>query len=282
MRSLPLSCFGRDSGRVAEAHLAAEFAGGRTILRRQHVGYPLHVTRGFYLDRARPDLLTLYVQSASGGLYAGDRLKLDVALGPAAALHLTTQAATVVHDGRSAASSQQLRISVGSGAFGAIASDPYILFPGANLALDTVAVVAEDAVLFLADGIAVHDPRRAGRMFSRYFSRQRILRPDGSLLLQDCGRIAGDELRSGPCGTMAASATALIIAPPSKLPAVESLMQAADESGCLAGASAAPKQAGLVMRMLAPDGGALARGLEAAFHVAGSAALGVRLARRRK
>lgn len=33
-------------------------------------------------------------------------------------------------------------------------------------------------------------------------------------------------------------------------------------------ATEAPNQAGLVMRMLAPDGGALARGMEAAFHVA--------------
>jgi len=36
------------------------------------------------------------------------------------------------------------------------------------------------------------------------------------------------------------------------------------------------------MRLLAPDGGTLARGLEAAFHIAGQAALGCGLARRRK
>jgi urease accessory protein len=282
MQSRPPSCFGLDSARVAEAHLAVEFAGGRTTLRRQHVGYPLHVTRGFYLDSARPDLLTLYMQSASGGLYAGDQLKLDVVVGARTALHLTTQAATVVHDGRERTSAQQLRISVDAGAFCAVGSDPYILFPGANLSVDTIAVVAEDSVLFLADGIAVHDPRRSGRSFSRYFSRQRILRPDGRLLLHDCGRIAGDELRNGPFGTMAASATALIIAPSGKLPAVGSLIKAVDESGCLAGASEAPNRVGLVMRMLAPDGGALARGLEAGFHVVASAALGVTLARRRK
>src|SRR5262249_36448733 len=153
------------TGRAAEARLAAEFAGGRTTLRRQQVGYPLHITRGFYLDRLRPDLLTLYLQSASGGLYAGDRLTLDVAVGRNAALHLTTQAATVVHGGREGVSAQQLRISVGDGAFCAISSEPYVLFPGASVSLDTVAVVAEDAVLFLADGLAVHDPRHSGRVF---------------------------------------------------------------------------------------------------------------------
>jgi urease accessory protein len=81
---------------------------------------------------------------------------------------------------------------------------------------------------------------------------------------------------------MAASATALVIAPPGRLPVIDLLMQAVDQSGCLAGASEAPNQAGLVIRIVAPDGGALARGLEAAFHVAASAALGVGLARRRK
>jgi urease accessory protein len=282
MRSLPLSSFAFDAGRAAEAYLAAEFAGGRTMLRRQHVGYPLHVTKGFYLDPVRPDLLTLYIQSASGGLYAADRLKLDVEVGPRAALHLTTQAATVVHDGRDTASTQQLRVSVGEGAFCAMTSDPYVLFPGANLVLDTVVVVADDAVLLLADGMAVHDPRGAGRSFAHYAGRQRVLRPDGRLLLQDAGRIAGHALPNGPLGTMAAAANALIIAPPGKLPPVESLMQAADQCGCIAGASEAPNQAGLVLRMLAPDGGVLARGIEAAFHVAGRAALGVELARRRK
>src|SRR5450631_3175635 len=97
MRSPPLSCSLYDRGREAEAHLAVDLAGGRTTLRRQRVGYPLHVTRGFYLDAARPDLLTLYLQSASGGLYAGDRITLDVTVGAGAAFHLTTQASTIVH-----------------------------------------------------------------------------------------------------------------------------------------------------------------------------------------
>jgi urease accessory protein len=36
------------------------------------------------------------------------------------------------------------------------------------------------------------------------------------------------------------------------------------------------------MRLLAPDGGTLTRGIEAAFHVAAEAAFGFDLARRRK
>jgi len=285
MRFQPLSCFASDAsqkGRDVEAHLAVDLAGGRTTIRRQRVGYPLHVTRGFYLDAARPDLLTLYLQSASGGLYAGDQLKLDVSVAANAAFHLTTQAATVVHDGRETGSRQRQSISIESGAFCAVASDPYVLFPGANLELETAITVAEDAVLFLADGFAVHDPRQTGRTFAQFSSRQRIVRPDGRLLLQDIGRLHGDELRSGALGTMAAAATVLIIAPADRLPAMAVMEEAADRLGCLAGASVAPNNAGQVMRIVAPDGGTLARALEAAFHAASRAALGVDLARRRK
>jgi len=269
-------------GRDVEAHLAVDVAGRRTTLRRQRVGYPLHMTRGFYLDKERPDLLTIYLQSASGGLYAGDRLKLEVSVGAEAAFHLTTQAATVVHEGRAAGSRQCQSIAVGSGAFCAVASDPYVLFPGADLELDTIASVADDAVLILAEGFAVHDPKAMGRAFAQFTSRLKITRPDGRLLVQDIGRIRGEALHGGALGPMAASATVVVIAPSGRLAKVEEMERAADNCLCLAGCSPAPNGAGQVMRILAPDGGALARGMEAAFHVAGGAALGVDLARRRK
>jgi urease accessory protein len=66
------------------------------------------------------------------------------------------------------------------------------------------------------------------------------------------------------------------------LPAAEELERAVDCDGALSGCSLAPNGAGLVLRILAPDGGALARALDVAFHVAANAALGVPLARRRK
>ena len=264
--------------------LTAEFAGGRTILRRQHVGYPLHVTRAFYLDWARPDLATLYLQSASGGLYAGDRLKLSINVGTGAALNLTTQASTVVHDGRGIGSVQHQSIAVKDGAFCAVVSDPYVLFPSADMRIRTTAEVAAGGVLILVDGFAAHDPQERGRIFARFSTATRIVRPDSALLLSDRGSISGDELsaRCGTLGGMAAAATVLVIAPPDRLAGIAEIEAAADGCGCLAGASVAPNGAGLAMRLLAPDGGALARGIEAAFHVAGRAALGIDLARRRK
>src|SRR5258707_15753555 len=125
MQLSPQSFSVQSPGREARAWIGVDVAGGRTVIRRQHVGYPLHVTRGFYLDTERPDLLTLYLQSASGGLYAGYRLKLDVSVGANAAFHLTNQAATVVNDGRDAGSRQRQSGTVEGGEFCAVASDPY-------------------------------------------------------------------------------------------------------------------------------------------------------------
>ena len=284
MQSLPLSCSGFDTGREAEALLVAEYAGGRTILRRQYVGYPLHVTRAFYLDRPHSDLATLYLQSASGGLYAGDRLKLDLVVERNAALNLTTQASTVVHHGRGGYSEQRQVIKVKEGGFCAVVTDPYVLFPGACLSLKSSIEVAADGVLILAEGFAVHDPLQEGGRFDRFSSETLVLRPDGTRLLSEAGDIGGAAIgvRFGALGGMAAAATVLVIAPPERCPDLAEFEAAADATGCIAGATSAPHAAGVVMRLLAPDGGALAAGIEAAFHVASEAALGFKLARRRK
>jgi urease accessory protein len=284
MLSLPQSCFEPDAGRTAEVLLVAELAGGRTILRRQHVGYPFHITRAFQLDRMRPDLATLYLQSTSGGLYAADRLALEVTVGAGAALHLTTPASTVVHDGREQGSQMRHAVTVRDRAFCAVISDPYILFPGADLHIATVATVAADAVLILAEGFAVHDPHRRGGTFARFAAETRIMRPDGQRLVIDRGSIVGSDLAGNgdALGGMSAACSVLMIAPPDRLADIAEIEAAADQRGCLAGVTAAPNHAGLAMRLLAPDGGTLVRGIEAAFHVAARAALGVELAPRRK
>ena len=105
-----------------------------------------------------------------------------------------------------------------------------------------------------------------------------------ALVVVDRGSIGGNELSAG-CGAlggMAAACSVIVIAPPDRLADIAEIEAAADQCGCLAGATTAPNRAGLAMRLLAPDGGTLIRGIEAAFHVASRAALGVELAPRRK
>jgi urease accessory protein len=284
MPSLPQSYSRFDAGREAEAFLVAELAGGRTMLRRQHVGYPFHITRAFQLDSNRPDLATLYLQSASGGLYAADRLKLDLTVGHGAALHLTTQASTVVHDGRGHGSTMCQSVTVEEKAFCAVVADPYVLFPGASLHVRTTAKVTAGAILIMAEGFAAHDPLGRGGTFARFSTDTRIMGADGRVLISDRGSIDGDELAAG-CGAlggMTAVGSVIIIAPPDRLADIAEIEAAADDCGCLSGVTAAPNGAGLAMRLLAGDGGSLIRGIEAAFHIAARAALAADLAPRRK
>ncbi|MCP9625564.1 urease accessory protein UreD [Rhodopseudomonas palustris] len=284
MQLLPPSCFTPEPSRVSAAHLAAEFAGGRTILRRQQVGYPWHLTRGFYLDNARPDLLTLYLQSAAGGMYGADDLQFDVTVGEGAALHLTTQSATVVHPGRDRPATLRQRIQVGAGGFAALTSDPYILFPDAELSLSSTAVVDKDGVLLIADGFSTHCPPRSTGVFRRFSSELRIERPDGRLLMLDRGALRGSDLRGDfdGLGGMRAAASVVLIASPDRLPPGEEIEAEVDRVGCFAGVSMAPNEAGMVVRMTAPDAGGLTRGITAAFHVITRHVLGVELAPRRK
>jgi urease accessory protein len=284
MQSLPQFSSTFEAGRDAEVMLVAELAGGRTVLRRQHVGYPFHITRAFQLDRARPDLATLYLQSASGGLYAADRLKLDLVVGAGAALHLTTQASTVVHDGRTQGSTMCHSVAVKDGAFCAIISDPYVLFPGASLHIATTATVATDATLIMAEGFPAHDPHRHGGTFTQFSTDTRIIGANGRPVVSDRGSVRGDDpaANCGALGGMTAAGSVLMIAPPDRLADIAAIEAAADACGCLAGVTAAPNGAGLAMRLLAPDGGSLMRGIEAVFHIASRAALGVDLAPRRK
>jgi urease accessory protein len=284
MQLLPQSFSIPHPGREARSRLEVDFAGGRTVIRRQHIGYPLHITRGFYMDRAAPDLLTLYLQSASGGLYAGDRLHLNVAVRSGASLSLTSQSSTVVHHGREEGSVMHQTLDVGAGAFCSFVNDPYILFPGAHLAVKTIASVADDAVLLLIDGFTVHDPASEGKSFARLETMLKVVRPDGKLLMIDNGCVAGRAVgpAGGALGGRSVAATLTLIAPPERLPIISVLEKAVTAQGCLAGASRAPNAAGLVMRILGEDAGSLVRGMESVFHVAGEAAKGGELARRRR
>jgi urease accessory protein len=55
-----------------------------------------------------------------------------------------------------------------------------------------------------------------------------------------------------------------------------------NDAGCLAGVTRTSHDLGYAVRILAPDGGTLARGLDLAFTLAFEALLGVPPARRRK
>ncbi|MCJ2023213.1 urease accessory protein UreD [Methylobacterium sp. J-067] len=272
------------SSRHVEARLTFARGGGTTVLGRQEVPYPFHITRAFRLQPDAPDLATLYLQSASGGLYRGDRLGLSVDVRAGARVHVTTQSATVVHNTGSAPARQATRLEIGPGAFLALDPDPLILFPGAALGLDTHVTLAEGARAIVTEGIAHHDPRGEGRPFAQLDIALTIADAGGRLRVAERGQIDGADwaARSSPLGTYRAYGSMLVLAAEGILPETGRLQAAADEAGCLGGMSPLPNGAGLGLRLLAPDGGRLSAGLQAAFAVAFTALAGTVPGRRRK
>ena len=271
-------------GRSAEADLIFAAGGGRTVLTRQHVPYPFHVTRTFRLDRDQPDVATLYLQSASGGLYRGDDLGLSITVRPGARAHVTTQAATMVHDTGAVPARQRTTLHVMAGGLLAYTPDPLVLFPGAALVGEARLVVAPSARAIVADGFTWHDPQGSRRPFDVLRQGTEIVDGNGRCLVCERGLLSGADVLSeaSPLGPFQALGSIFILGPAEGLPSAERLQSACDAAGCLSAATTLPNGAGRLVRCLAPDGGALRKGLEAGFAVAFTALIGTAPAVRRK
>lgn len=272
------------AGRIISGSLRFARGGGRTFLKEQRTPYPFHTTRPHDLDADRPDLATLYLQSASGGLYRGDRLDLSIEAAPGALAHVTTQAATVVHASAADGIALRTRIAVGTGAVLALTSDPYILFPRADLSTETRIVLAPGSSAILAEGFAVHDPAGRDAPFHALATSCLIEDSGGTRLVEDRGLIDGIDFlgAASPLHGYRAFGSVMILGPQalSLDPAGAEAMF--DSCGVLGGMTRLPNAAGWVMRVLATDGGALARGLDAGFAFGFEALLGTKPARRRK
>lgn len=272
------------NGRRSAARLVFARGGGTSVLARQHVPYPFHITRPFRLHPQRPDLVTLYLQSASGGLYRADHLSLDVELSTAAAAHITTQAATVVHRSSGEPTRQDTTIRLGTDAFLAFIPDPLILFPGAGLSASTRITLEPSAQAIVSESIACHDPEGRGCPFDEVELVLSVQRPDGTPLVRERARITGADFQdaASPLGGWRAYGTVIVLATAAVLPEAAVLQRSADAVGCLAGVSALPNDAGLCLRLLAPDGGTLSAGLAAMSDLAFTALTGLEPSRRRK
>jgi urease accessory protein len=269
---------------TVEASLHFTNGGGRTVLAQQHLPYPFHATRLFYLDQGRRDIATLYLQSASGGLYRGDSVALSIVAEAQTAAHVTTQASTIVHRTHQRAVVQSTRINVGAHAFVAMTHDPLVLFPGAEIACSTDITLASSGSAILIEGLAHHDPEGLGRPFDLYRTAVVVRDAAGSVLLADRGSLTGEAMSgpSSPLGPFAAVGTLLVLGHGAERCDADLVERRFTTLGCVGGLSKLPNRAGIGGRILAGNGGVLARGLEVAFAIAFEALIGVPPAPRRK
>ena len=263
---------------------------GRSYIARQRVGYPFHITRPFYLDDVPAGALTLYLQSVSGGIYQGEDLHMTCAAGAGSAAHVTTQAATIVHRMPRAPARQTVVLEAAEGAVLEYLPDPLIMFPGARLASVLEIEAHADATVIASESFAHHDPGGEDRRFDRFEGEMRIREPGGRLLALERYGVAGQRLApdAGQIARWPAQGSFVVVhRGDERGPERDSILAAlrdalAPTESLYGGASALPNEAGVGVRLLARDGAALRRGLEAAWHAVRRALYGTPPARRRK
>jgi len=90
----PLQMKSGTVGKTGFLRLGFERRGNQTILKNLERRAPYMVQRALYCDPEMPDLACVFLVTTTGCLLQGDRLALDITLGPAAQAHVTTQSAT--------------------------------------------------------------------------------------------------------------------------------------------------------------------------------------------
>lgn len=263
------------------ARLQFERAQGRTRLIRQYVPYPFHITRPFYLDALRPDFATIYLQSCSGGLYSGERQRLDIRCGAGAAVEITTQASTLVRDAKGKRMAMQNFLSLGVASLTMFTPDLLVLFPGAAIESKLHVRLEAGARLVCQEGFALSAAGDGGASSGYYGFDFQVSDGSGRLLVTERGEmdLAGLSKPASALGPYRAAGSIYLIGVVLEREAAESL---AKGLGCPAGVSLLPNDAGMAIRMLAEDGGGLAAAMQQVRAICFGSAAGFPLAPRRK
>lgn len=259
--------------------------GRRTGIVRQYVSYPYHFTRAFELDRDIPELLTLYQQSSSGGMYRGDKLSSEISVNAGAAAHITTQASTVVHDCQGSAAETALHAIVEHDAFLACTPDPLILFPNARVKMTTTVDMASSAVVLLHDFFDRHDPKANHRPFDRIEAQVEFRTLQGEMLVRDRMSVLGSDVASpqtSPMGQWRISGSLFLVGPAQRLPSEDEFRAALAVPGVLVGVCALPNDAGLIGRVLASNAHSAQQAALRLFNLAVERRFGVAPQPRRK
>lgn len=176
---------GDDPEAPAQLDLAFARRSDRTVLERRLFRWPFVLTRTFALDRAPSHMLTVIVQTSSGAVHGGDRLRQRLHVRDGAAAHVTTQGASVVHRADpGVTTSETVSIRVEDGGYLEYLPEPRILFPDAALAQTIEIDCAIGGVALISDVFTIHDPEVRGRSF-RSLASTTILRCGGEPVMVD-------------------------------------------------------------------------------------------------
>jgi urease accessory protein len=254
----PLQMKSGTVGKSGFLRLGFERRGGRTILADLERRAPCLAQRALYCDQDMPDLAWLFMITTSGCVLQGDRLALDVALGPGAQAHVTTQSATKIHTMDANYAVQTQNFTLADGAYLEFLPDPLIPHRGARFASETRISIAPSATLLYSEII---QPGRKHHHPDECFGATVILasvaaaRPDGRALFTEKlviepGRRAMRQ--TGVMDSFDVFGNVILLTPKDKADRIHARVDAdVDLPGGVAfGACRLPNDAGLIFKVL--------------------------------
>jgi urease accessory protein len=175
-------------GKSGYLRLGFEHRDGRTVLADLDSRTPFLAQRALHCDDALPDMAWLFMITTGGCVLQGDRLALDVALGPGARAHVTTQSATKVHSMDANYAHQTQVFTLGERAYLEFLPDPLIPHRQSRFANDTRIVIDSTASMLCSEivqpGRKHHHPEECFGATLLSLSTK-AARPGGQLLFSE-------------------------------------------------------------------------------------------------
>mgnify|MGYP001444972539 CR=1 FL=1 len=248
-------------GKNALLRLRFERRPARSILALMERRAPLLVQKALYCDEGMPDLPVVFIITNSGGVLQGDRYTMDFAVGPGACGHVTTQAATKIHEMDANHAIQVQEIALEDGAYLEYLPEPVIPFARSRFLTRTRIRIAPSATLLYAEtlmGGRRHygdGERFAFDVFSSTVVAERL---SGESLFVEKFLIEparSPVFRPGVMDDFDVFGNVLLLAPPAVADAVAAQAACAwsPDEGWAAGVGRLPNDAGLVYKITARD-----------------------------
>ncbi|QRM27748.1 urease accessory protein UreD [Microvirga sp. VF16] len=248
-------------GKTGFLRLGFETRGSRTILANLERRAPYMAQRALYCDQEMPFLPYVFLITTTGCLLQGDRLALDIDLGPGAQAHVTSQSATKIHGMDANYAAQIQTITLAEQAYLEFLPDPIIPHRHARFISHTQICVAPSATLLLAEilqpGRKYHHPDECFGATVVSFSTAAV-RPEGRTLFTEKLMIEPQRFamrQTGVMGSFDVFGNVILCTPADKaeriLERAEADVQLADAMAF--GACRLPNDAGLIYKVLGRD-----------------------------
>ena len=154
---------------------------GQTVLRREEVSAPFHLSKPYWTG----DVLVIQAVNATAGIFAGDRLALEVEVQPGARVLLTSPSASRIHTMPEGRAEQQQDFRVAAGGWLEVLPELFIPQAGCRYAQQTRIEVAPGGALFFVETLAPGRVARGEALDFTEVSWQLDVRRDHQLLLRE-------------------------------------------------------------------------------------------------